>query len=163
MSHGVTPVAAAGVTALTVPLPHESQGTSPQSHLSHADDRNGSEWTDTNIARFLEREARLLRWGWPAADAEALAERLVQRDCQRDDRVSCIDCAHYRPDRCSNHRAADLQAPVVARSMASLLQRCAGFHALARPPVTDDPTNALRPGGSADAPFFAAVERKIHE
>lgn len=95
-------------------------------------------WTDEDIARFAEREARLLRWGWPAAEAEAMAERLVQRDRQRDDRVSCTECTHYRPGRCGNHRAADLHAPLVARDMAALLQRCGGFEPLhggvVRPP-----------------------------
>lgn len=95
-------------------------------------------WTDEDIARFAEREARLLRWGWPAAEAEAMAERLVLRDRQRDDRVSCTECDHYRPGRCGNHRAADLHAPLVARDMAALLQRCGGFEPLhggvVRPP-----------------------------
>lgn len=84
-------------------------------------------WTDADIARFLDRRARLMRWGWPEADAEKLADRLVQRDLEQDVRVSCTDCQHYRPGRCDNHRHAGLHAPDVGRDWAGLLQRCPGF------------------------------------
>ena len=85
-------------------------------------------WTDGDIARFLDRRARLLRWGWPEGEAEALAERLVRRDRERtDDRVNCADCGHYRPGRCGNHRRAGLRAPDVGRDLAATLQRCPGF------------------------------------
>ena len=84
-------------------------------------------WTDGDIARFLDRRARLLRWGWSETAAEALAEKLVIRDRDADDRVSCADCTHYRPGRCGNHRRAGLQAPDLGRTLAALLQRCPGF------------------------------------
>ena len=84
-------------------------------------------WTDADIARFTDRRARLMRWGWPEAEAEKLADRLVQRDRDIDDRVSCTDCQHYRPGRCGNHRRAGLHAPDVGRDLAALLQRCPGF------------------------------------
>lgn len=84
-------------------------------------------WTDADIARFLDRRARLLRWGWGEAEAERMAERLVIRDRGGDVRVSCTECKHYRPGRCGNHKAAALQSPEVGRDLAALLQRCAGF------------------------------------
>jgi hypothetical protein len=84
-------------------------------------------WTDTDIARFLARRDRLMRWGWSEPEAEALAERLVLRDREADPRVSCADCQHYRPGKCSNHRRAGLLSAEVGRDMAGLLQRCAGF------------------------------------
>ena len=84
-------------------------------------------WTDADIARYLARHARLLRWGWAEPEAEALAERLVIRDRECDARVSCADCEHYRPGRCGNHRRAGLQAPEVGRDWVALLQRCPGF------------------------------------
>jgi hypothetical protein len=95
---------------------------------------SGGGWTDADIARFLDRRARLMRWGWPAAEAEALAERLVIRDRSSergdtDDRASCTDCRHYQPGRCHNHRHAGLHGQDVGRDLASLLQRCAGFEA----------------------------------
>jgi hypothetical protein len=84
-------------------------------------------WTDGDISAFHARRARLMRWGWPEAEADALAERLVIRDREADDRVSCTDCAHYRPDRCSTHRRAGLQSADVGRDLAAVLQRCPGF------------------------------------
>lgn len=83
-------------------------------------------WTDDDIARFSERCARLMRWGWPEADAQALAERLVIRDRSGDDRASCIECQHHRPGRCGNHRAAGLHSPDVGHDLAAMLQRCPG-------------------------------------
>lgn len=84
-------------------------------------------WTDADIARFTERRARLMRWGWPEADAEKLADRLAQRDREHDERVSCADCTHYRPGHCGSHGRAGLRAPAVGRDWAALLQRCPGF------------------------------------
>lgn len=85
-------------------------------------------WTDSDIARFLGRRDRLLRWGWPEADAENLAERLVVRDREElDDRVSCADCRHCRPSRCDNYSRAGLNSPDLGRSWVQLLQRCPGF------------------------------------
>jgi hypothetical protein len=84
-------------------------------------------WMEADIGKFITRRDRLLRWGWTEPDAEKLAERLVQRDREQDDRVNCIDCRHYRPGRCGNHRHAGLGTSEVGRDLASLLQRCPGF------------------------------------
>jgi hypothetical protein len=89
--------------------------------------RQSPGWTDADISRFTKRRDRLLRWGWAEPDAEKLAERLVQRDREQDDRVSCTDCGHYRPGRCGNHRQAGLGTVDVGRDLATLLQRCDGF------------------------------------
>ena len=84
-------------------------------------------WTDADITRFIDRRARLMRWGWPESEAEKLADRLVQRDRDIDDRVSCTDCLHYRPGRCGNHRHAGLNMPDIGRDWAALLHRCPGY------------------------------------
>lgn len=83
-------------------------------------------WTDVDIARFLDRRARLLRWGWSEHEAEALAERLLRRDREGDDRVSCAECQHYRPGHCGDHHSALLCSPEVGRDLVGLLQRCPG-------------------------------------
>ena len=85
-------------------------------------------WTDADVTRFLDRRARLLRWGWAEPEAEALAERLVRRDREADPRVSCADCQHYRPGRCANHRRAGLWSAEIGRDLGGMLQRCAGFN-----------------------------------
>lgn len=84
-------------------------------------------WTDADIARFLDRRARLIRWRWTEPEAEKLAERLVKRDREQDDRVNCADCRHCQPGRCGNHRRAGLSSPTVGRELVRLLQRCSGF------------------------------------
>ena len=68
-----------------------------------------------------------MRWGWAEPEADRLAERLVRRDREADERVSCTDCRHYRPGHCGNHRAAGLQSPDVGRDLAAMLQRCPAF------------------------------------
>ena len=90
----------------------------------HSDAMNGAELTT-----FMGRRDRLMRWGWPEADAEALADRLVIRDRQQEDRATCAECRHYRPGRCSNFVAAGLHSAEVGRELAALLQRCPGFKA----------------------------------
>ena len=108
----------------------DSQGCPTQCAAGSAGDLAAVAWTDADIASFLDRRARLLRWGWPQGEAEGLAERLVRRDRERtDDRVNCADCGHYRPGRCGNHRRAGLGMPDVGRDLAALLQRCPGFNA----------------------------------
>jgi virulence-associated protein VagC len=82
--------------------------------------------TDADSALFRERRARMLRWGWAESDVDALAGRLANRD-HNDDRVSCIDCRHFRPGRCGNHRRAGLPVVEVGRDLASMPQRCPGF------------------------------------
>ena len=84
-------------------------------------------WTDADLGRFIDRRARLIRWGWAEPEAEKLAERLVKRDRDLDDRVSCTDCQHYRPGRCDNHGQAGLNTSDVGRDLAAMLQRCPGF------------------------------------
>lgn len=84
-------------------------------------------WSDSDIARFLDRRGRLLRWRWPEAEAERWAARLVQRDRDTDPRVSCADCGAYRPGHCCNHRRAGLLSAEVGRDWVALLQRCPGF------------------------------------
>lgn len=84
-------------------------------------------WSGGDIARFLDRRARLMRWRWPEAEAERLAARLVRRDREADPRVSCAECGAYKPGRCANHRRAGLGSPEVGPDLVALLQCCPGF------------------------------------
>ena len=121
----------------------DSQGCPSHSTSDEGDATAAVGWMDADISRFIDRRARLMRWGWPEADAEKLADRLVQRDREQDVRVSCTDCQHYRPGRCGNHRRAGLTAPDVGRDLASLLQHCPGWE------TRDDPGAGRK---SSDAP-----------
>lgn len=71
---------------------------------------------------------RLLRWGWPQAEAEATAARIDGRE-GHDGRRTCVECDRYESSlrRCGDHRAAGLHAAEVGRDLAGLPQRCAGF------------------------------------
>jgi len=102
--------------------------TLPNSQLGQLDAAAVAE-VDGDAARFLSRRARLLRWGWPTSEAEALAEQLARRDSSADSRVSCAECRHYRSGRCGNYRSAGLHANEVGLDLAAILQRCPGFEA----------------------------------
>ena len=90
----------------------------------HSDAMNGAE-----LAAFTARRVQLMRWGWIESEAEALAERLVKRDRNKDERASCTECRHFRPGRCGNHGRAGLNVPDLSRDLSVLLQRCPGFTA----------------------------------
>jgi len=79
--------------------------------------------------RFRDVRAKLLRWGWPEPEAETTARRIAEREAL-DTRRTCPECAHYRPGRCGNARAAGLHSPDLGRELASLPQRCPAFKGL---------------------------------
>jgi hypothetical protein len=84
------------------------------------------------VDRFTARLARFIDKGATQADAESLADRLVIRDREKDDRAMCLECAHLHvAGRCGNWqrsgvatRASDAQLPT---AFMHLLQRCDGF------------------------------------
>jgi hypothetical protein len=76
------------------------------------------------IARFLAREARLIRLGFDADDAGDLAESAHLRDATGDDRTCCWQCAHLRHWHCRQHQRAGLSASEIGRHLAVLPQRC---------------------------------------
>lgn len=96
--------------------------TSAEADAAHADP-----WDDGAIARFQARAGLIRRHGFAAQDAEDLAERLHLRDVHADYRHLCLECSHYRPGRCGNHKAADLLSPAVGNDLASMFQDCPGF------------------------------------
>ena len=88
----------------------------------HSDAMNGAE-----LERFAKRVQQATRRGISTEAAEAMADRLVIRDREQDDRCACLECATLRPGRCGNYRHAGLQGPDVGRDLAAMLQRCPGF------------------------------------
>ena len=84
------------------------------------------------IDRFTARLAQFTDHGVTQLDAEVLADRLLIRDRENDDRAMCMECTNVlQAGRCSNWeragvamRAKDAQLP---GDFVSLLQRCDGF------------------------------------
>lgn len=75
------------------------------------------------LARFTDKGASL-------DDAERLADKLVIRDREGDDRRLCLECSHLQGVgrwRCGNWQAADVTRMGLARDLVLMLQRCAGF------------------------------------
>lgn len=107
------------------------------------------------IDSFMARLARFTDRGLPAADGEGLADKLVIRDRQQDDRHSCFECTHLAGAggwRCGNWqragvaiRARDAQLPT---DFVSLLQRCDGYQ-------------DARPFNTAPLAITATTERPI--
>lgn len=90
------------------------------------------------IETFTARLSRFTDKGMTNAEGEVLADKLVFRDREQDDRHSCFECTHLAGAggwRCGNWqqagvaiRARDAQLPTDWRY---LLQRCDGFtHAI---------------------------------
>lgn len=86
------------------------------------------------INTFTARLSRFTDKGLTIADGEVLADKLVIRDREQDDRHSCFECTHLAGAggwRCGNWqragvaiRARDAQLPI---DLVNLLQRCDGF------------------------------------
>ncbi|CAN5533106.1 hypothetical protein BH10PSE16_BH10PSE16_33020 [soil metagenome] len=93
---------------------------------------HSSAMTGREIDTMAERTALFNRRGLPALEAELLADKLVNRDREADDRRLCLECAHLSRAgglRCAQWQRAGLGAPGIPAGMAVLLQRCDGFKA----------------------------------
>jgi hypothetical protein len=88
----------------------------------NSDAMNGAE-----INIFIGRVQKFIDRGIDEPRAEVLADKLVIRDRQRDDRHICLECVNLQPGRCGRYRAAGLQSPQVGTDLATLLQRCPAF------------------------------------
>lgn len=74
-------------------------------------------WTEEEISTFLKRQARIVWLGY-TVPSEQMAERLLHRDRDLDDRRLCIECAHAGPGwRCEKKAGFLLEQ----------LQRCDQF------------------------------------
>jgi hypothetical protein len=114
-------------TAKVVPISNPDRWCWPNSPAM-----NGQE-----IDVFNRRNNLFLARGWGAA--EAVADRLVRRDRESDDRVVCLECVHYTKRWCANANAAQLSPTKssiqIATDLITLLQRCPGFLAIFALPV----------------------------
>lgn len=125
------------------------------------------------IELFNRRAALFVRRGAEEDQAERLADALVQRDREDDDRHACLECRHLQgnaPWRCGNWHAAGVAVHPgdtgLARDLATTMQRCPGFEVASLPatappfvvaPVPAEPplakAQATGPDCSPDAPW----------
>ena len=112
-------------------------------------------WNTGEIEQFNRRAALFVRRGADDVQAEALADRLVRRDREDDDRHLCHECRHLRGGLpgwiCGNGAAAGIAvsgwgAGLPAQLVAQL-QRCPGFAAAGLPATA--PTFAAAPAPAA--------------
>ncbi len=97
---------------------------------------NSEAMTGREIDTFTARQARFTGKGVSRAGAEAMADRLVIRDRERDDRRCCLECRNlsgygHTSWRCGNWQRAGIAISSrdnkVPSEFAVQLQRCAGF------------------------------------
>lgn len=90
----------------------------------HSSAMNGQE-----IDTLMARQALFCQRGAVPQDAERLADSLVNRDRDDDDRRLCLECRHLHGEgryRCGNTRAAGVHADL-AHDLVLTLQRCHGY------------------------------------
>lgn len=84
------------------------------------------------IDTFTQRLARFTDKGMGLDEAERLADKLVMRDRDADDRRLCLECLHLAGAgrwSCGNAARADVSAQGLARELVTMPQRCNGFTA----------------------------------
>jgi hypothetical protein len=81
--------------------------------------------TQQEEARFTQR----INIFFGRTDAKELAQRLMIRDREQDDRRLCLECRHFKPYRleCNNFEWAGFTQPKLGSNWIHLLQRCLGF------------------------------------
>ncbi len=92
-------------------------------------------WGEREIARFKFRTALFMRRGVAEPDAETLADRLFERDYERDTRRMCLACAHLQrsghcfaaKQGCLLHSPAGTRAADHYTPLQQTLQRCEAF------------------------------------
>jgi hypothetical protein len=99
---------------------------------------NSPAMTGAEIDAFTSRLTGFTTQGATPAQAEQLADQLVQRDREADDRRLCLECQHlsgHTPGgwRCRNWQRAgvamDARGAGLPGDLVRTLQRCAGFQA----------------------------------
>ena len=80
-------------------------------------------WTETEIGRYARRLLSFAGRGVEMSTAEALADKLVGRDRDQDERRMCLECSNCQQGRCTRWRAAGLGQPAIPGDLMTMLQR----------------------------------------
>lgn len=99
-------------------------------------------WPHTNAMNTVEIDTYTARVhlftkrGASTTEAEGLADALVRRDREADDRRLCLECSHLRRSaglwRCGQSQRAGLAVAEVSGDVVNLLQRCSAFNEATR-------------------------------
>lgn len=99
-------------------------------------------WPNTNamntaeIDAFTARVHLFTRQGLGNTEAGGMADALVRRDREADDRSVCLECSHLRRNaglwRCGEWQRAGMAAADVPGDVVNLLQRCSAFNEATR-------------------------------
>ena len=102
--------------------------------VTHDPDRwcwpHSSAMTGREIDTMVERTSLFNRRGLAVLEAELLADKLVNRDREADERRLCLECSHLSRAgglRCAQWPRAGLGVPGIPAGLAIQLQRCDGF------------------------------------
>ncbi len=83
-------------------------------------------WSGSEIEAFNRRVVQFQNQGIDLPKAEAIAETLLVRDRDTDDRRMCVECLSLAKFNCTTPKAAGLTTRDV-RPIRFMLQRCDGF------------------------------------
>lgn len=94
---------------------------------------NGEAMNTLEIETFKLRVVLFMDRGVNLGKAEALADDLVRRDREGDDRRQCLECSNLNgganSKRCSAWRAAGIGGQALSKDLIDSPQRCPGFEA----------------------------------
>lgn len=132
----VTAPTVASVATVTVASPEKTDAANDGEHTVTvaALDRwcwpHSPAMNTTEVDTFTARLARFTDKGVGYDEGERLADALVIRDRNGDDRRLCLECHHLQGFgrwRCGNAQAADVAQQGLACDLVLMLQRCDGF------------------------------------
>jgi len=107
---------------------------------------------DAELETFAARLVRFTDRGLILADGELLADKLVIRDREGDDRRVCLECLHLQHGRCGDWQVAGVairsRDAQLSPDLVLQLQRCDGFA-----PEAPNATTDSSPVSTAETPF----------
>lgn len=111
------------------PDPFQNSQFNPAALELHVDASNDGTAMD---GVFAKRQALFMKQGLDIDHAKAVAERMTQRDAERDERRLCLECLHLSGGvgrrRCSQWQKIGMTSrATIPGELVTILQRCAGF------------------------------------
>lgn len=109
---------------------NEVQSSDPAQDPDRWNWPNSPAMNSTEVDTFVGRLVQFTDRGLIVPVAESLADKLVRRDREGDDRLTCMECVYlqgFNQWRCANWQHANVAREGLARDLVLKLQRCDGF------------------------------------